>query len=285
MNTYAKLIEKFVSWAEASGEVKSVFVVGSRARTDRPADEFSDLDLVMVVNNPEYFIQSTEWLKNIGKYWASFIEGTAVGGGQERRVLFEDALDVDFAVFSEDAFKHAIETEDVQAVFKRGFRVLVDKIGMADALPSQSAERPVCPPPSEKDFLNLVNDFWYHTVWTTKKLQRGELWAAKMCVDNYMKWQLLRMIECHARAVNGQDYDTWHSGRFIDIWAEQRVREGLQGAFAHYDKKDMGRALLATMDLFRSLAVEAAEKSGFQYPDTADESTTGWVRKVLAELV
>jgi len=59
-------------------------------------------------------------------------------------------------------------------------------------------------PPAQDEFLDLINDFWYHTVWTAKKLRRGELWTAQGCSDSYMKlgmedaavvaasWRLLR---------------------------------------------------------------------------------------------
>lgn len=285
MNTYDELIKKFVSWAKTSCDVKSVFVVGSRSRIDHPADEYSDLDLVMVVTNPEYFLSSDQWLESIGDYWASFIERTTVGGGKERRVLFENALDVDFAIFSEKGFEQVIEKNEVQAVFKRGFRVLLDKNGWANALPKISIECQVYSPPTESEFLNFVNDFWYHSVWTTKKLLRGELWSAKSCVDSYMKQLLLKIIECHAHAIKSWDYDTWHNGRFLDVWAEQRVKQGLQGVFAHYDKNDIRLALLATMDLFRLLAIEVSEKMDFEYSNDADKKATDWVKKSLANLV
>jgi len=93
---------------------------------------------------------------------------------------------------------------------------------------------------------------------------------------------MLRMIEYHAHVMNGWDYDTWHDGRFLDIWAEQRVKEGLQSAFALYSRNDIGDALLATMDLFRLLAVEAAGKMNFEYPNDADENATEWVKNSLA---
>ena len=281
VNTYNKLIDRFISWAKASSDIKSVFIVGSHARTDHPADEYSDLDLVMIVTDPEHYISSTQWLANIGDYWISFVEKTAVGGGKERRVLFENAMDVDFAVFSEEGFTQAIKEVEIQAVFKRGFRILLDKSGFVDTLPHIAHEKNIQTKPMQREFLNLVNDFWYHSVWTVKKLQRGELWAAKSCLDCYMKEHLLGIIECHAHVMNGSEYDTWHNGRFLDKWADQKVKEGLQNAFSHYQKYDIGRALLATMDLFRLLAVEAAEKMNYKYPYDADKNATQWVKHSL----
>jgi aminoglycoside 6-adenylyltransferase len=283
LNRYDELIDRFISWAETSCDVISIFIVGSRARTDHPADDYSDLDLVIVVTDPEHFLKTDKWLKEIGSYWISFSEKT-VGGGVERRVVFENALDVDFLLFSEASFKQCIKQYEVQELFKRGNRVLLDKNGFANVLPEISTKCILYSPPTESEFLNLVNDFLYHSVWTVKKLLRGELWSAKSCVDCYMKGHLLRIIECHTHILKGWDYDTWHNGRFLDMWAEQKVKEGLQSVFAHYDINDIGHSLAATMDLFCLLAVEIADKMDFEYPNCADKNVNEWVKKSLSEL-
>ena len=92
--------------------------------------------------------------------------------------------------------------------------------------------------PEEGEFLNHVNDFWYHAVWTAKKLRRGELYTAKGCLDSHMKRRIREMAECHAWAVHGPNYDTWHEGRFLEKWANPRVVEGLRTAYASYDAAD-----------------------------------------------
>ncbi len=106
----------------------------------------------------------------------------------------------------------------------------------------------------------------------------------------YMKHLLLRMIEWHTRATNGWDYDTWHHGRFLERWADPRAVKGLRDAYAHYDEEeeeeeeeDVRRALLATMDLFRWLAIETAEQLSYPHPTLADEHATELARMLLAE--
>jgi aminoglycoside 6-adenylyltransferase len=146
-----------------------------------------------------------------------------------------------------------------------------------------SDEPPAPQPPTQNQFLNLVNDFWYHAVWVAKKLRRGELWTAKQCCDSYMKRALLTMIEWHASAASGWSADTWHNGRFLEQWADPRAVDGLRDAFAHYDAADVRRALLASMDLFRWLATETAGRLGYPYPTSADEHVTALVRSYLSE--
>jgi len=126
-----------------------------------------------------------------------------------------------------------------------------------------------------------VNDFWFHSVWTAKKLKRGELWTAKFCLDSYMKWKLLSIIEFYSHVKHGLEYKTWYGGRFIEEWSEKWIIDELSFCFSHYNSEDVKTALLATMRLFRSLAVEIANKLNYLYPKKADEYASAWVMSVL----
>jgi aminoglycoside 6-adenylyltransferase len=304
-----QLEQRFAAWAQAQPDIRVAVVVGSRARTDHPADEWSDLDIMVVTTRPERLLGSSNWLKNIGEYWFTFLEPTPTGGRMERRVLFEGALDVDFAVIPYGRIRQAArflpmlrkfpllfrllpkgmaqrireDLADAANIFGRGLRVLVDKEGLAAKLPLVFAEARPYRPPTQREFLNAVNDFWYHAVWTAKKLRRGELWWAKLCCDSHMARLLLEMIEWHAHAMQGADCDTWQLGRFLEEWADPRALAGLRHAFAHYDEDDIWRALLVSMDLYRWLAIETAERLGHPYPTAADERVTEWVSTCLSE--
>jgi aminoglycoside 6-adenylyltransferase len=282
---YERLIEKFVAWAQAEANVRAALVIGSRARTDHPADEWADLDIIVFAADIERYIASADWIEHIGVHWLTFIERTP-GGGWERRVLFDDGLDVDFALDPAAELAHLATgaiPPDAADIIQRGVRVLVDKDGLLARLSAVAPQVPPYQPPAESEFLNLVHDFWYHTVWTVKHLRRGEVWWAKSCCDMYLKERLRRMLEWHARAVNGPEHDTWMRGRFLEEWADPRAVAQLPHIFAHYDREDIARALRATMELFRWLAIETAERWEYSYPAAGERYATEWVGKLLAK--
>ncbi|NCC49193.1 MAG: hypothetical protein EOM13_09090, partial [Clostridia bacterium] len=249
-NHYDELIESIRRWAVNASDVQAVVIIGSRARAARPADEFSDLDLLVVATDIDRFYQTTDWLQAIGTPWLWFDEQTPAGM-MERRVLFDQALDVDFVFMPLSDLQNS--TNDLAlSTLQRGYRVLVDKVGISHDLKPVHAAGTKAVKPTESEFANDVNDFWFHTVWLTKKLLRGEVWMAKSCLDGYLKRILLRMAEHHAHIKNGWDYDTWFDGRFFDSWADPTVLKGIRYAYAHYDEDDIIRALRATMELFRT---------------------------------
>lgn len=282
MSRFETIISNFVQWGNSTDKIYAALVIGSQARTDHPADDNSDLDIIMVADEPSCFLKSNQWLEQIGNVNISFVENT-IGGGKERRILFDNALDVDFVILSPTNFMDAMGSSEV-SILKRGYRILIDKIGLASILPPAACEgtlKPLYIPPAEPEFVNMVNDFWYHTVWTAKKLNRGEVWTAKFCVDNYMKRMLFDFIECHAHTLHGMDYDTWHDGRFMEEWAEEWIIRKLAKCYAHYEEKDIENALLSTMELFRLISLEIAHKLDYKYPVKADTYASDWVIRAL----
>jgi aminoglycoside 6-adenylyltransferase len=269
--TYDTFLEKLSPWATGREDIRLMVIIGSRARTDRPVDLWSDLDLIVVTTNTDAYLSDEEWLKELGQAHITFLEGTAVGEFVERRVLFEGGLDVDFVPLPLDYIEKGWP-EEILGVFGRGFKVIVDKDGLTGSLPHVAAtvEKEVFQPPTEAQYLHLVNDFLYHAVWVAKKLGRGEVWTAKSCCDGMMKRQLLALTEWHAHLTSSDEVDTWHGGRFLEQWADPRMVAGLANAFAHYDRDDVWRALKGTQEVFRTLAVEVAEKLNYTYPMAAD---------------
>jgi aminoglycoside 6-adenylyltransferase len=272
------LIAAVVDWARETDDVRGVLLVGSQARRDTPADRWSDLDLVLFVDEPGRYAHDTAWVARFGTPALTFLEPTSVGGRVERRVLYEDGVDVDFPLLEATAARELAVTPGADVVLARGYLVLHDEIGIEDVLAELPAPEPRALPDAAA-FTQLASDFWHHGLWAAKKLRRGEVFSAISCLDGYMKWRLLELLEWHARAVDPA-VDTWHDGRFLERWADPGALAALERAYAHYDLRDVARALWETLDLFQGLEAETATRLGLEHPlDHAD------LRRRIAEVV
>ena len=281
MDKYSELIENIISFGNRDDRIIAIVMVGSQAREENTADQYSDLDLIMIVQDANYFVNANKWLSEIGKHHISFLEKT-IDGADEKRVLFDGALDVDFVILTENDAKAALINGDSQKMLCNGYRILVDKAGIKSLVPPQQLIRKPYVFPTEIVYVNVVNDFWYHAIWTSKKLLRGEFWAAKFCLDCNMKNKLLWMIEFYEHTRNKSNYNTWYNGRFVDSWAGEDIKTLLADSFAHYEKQDMISSLKKTMELFRHLAVCIAASVSYTYPMEADRYSSGWVDQNLS---
>ena len=279
VNTRMDLIEAAVAdWARERDDVRAAVVVGSQVRTDTPADRWSDLDIILILDDPEPYAESAAWVSEFGTAVLTFLEETPLGQ-RERRVLYETGEDVDLPLFPLSVLDRLEQSANAAALLARGYRLLVDETGLEDRLRNLVAVAPVSSRPSQADVGQLAADFWYHALWTAKKLRRGEVFTAIDCLDGYMKSRLVTLLEWHTLALD-QSVDTWHGGRFLERWADPGALSALERAFAHYDVRDVARALWETIDLFQGLEEETARRLELEVElDHAD------LRRRIAEVV
>jgi len=260
------MLDRIVAWAQSSGDVQAVLLLGSHARVDVPADEWSDIDLGVLVDEPARYLDSSDWLDEFGPVLLTVVEPSAVGGGWERRVLFESGIDVDFNVVPAElaaALDDVIDDPHVRAVLGRGVRVLVDKLGRASMLERVSAGPSV---PAESisvtAYRTLSHAFWFSLLGAAKKLRRGEVWVAKTSCDGALQERIVELLAWNVR-LQDPAADTWHRGRFLERWAGDTELRELRAASAMYDADDVARALRCSADLFERLETDCARRAGY----------------------
>jgi aminoglycoside 6-adenylyltransferase len=285
------LIEGVIAFARTRSDIRAVAIVGSRARTDHPADRWADTDFLIFATDPERYLGQTDWMKGLGQVRARSYNRT-VSGDDEWLVVFANDLDADFVFMASrrtasslsilkllhrfpslmrllpksaaSQIREAVPTG--ARMLARGIRVLIDKDGLFRRMQAALGEPQPWAPPTAEQFLACVNDFWCLAAKTAGKTRRGELYVARHWFDFIHQTSVLRMLEWHARIVHGSS-DTWHAGRFLEEWADPRAVRELRDAFPHYDEGDIRRSMLVTMELFRWLTRETAEGLRFTYPE------------------
>jgi len=285
---YEGIIGRFIAWAVRRPDVKAAFVVGSRARTVRPADEWSDLDVVMFADEPELLLEDPEWLNEMGDWDISFREPTAVGIWEERRVLFANGADGDFSILPA-RFIDEMETmqpgdflhQQAANVVARGYRVLVDKGGRLAPILSMMASTapPRHAPPTQAELDQMLADFWYHCPWTARKLRRGELAVAHECLNGNQRTLLLRLI----RWLSAGTTDTWHGTRYLEEWSPDPVYDHYARTFAQHDARDIVRALREMMDLVSSLGQQIASAYGLEIDPRPEAAARRWTAAILGD--
>lgn len=257
----SRFLDEVSRWATEQPDVRAAVLLGSQARVDAPADQASDVDVALFVENPAGYLDDAAWIRRFGEPLLSFRERTAVGGFEERRVLFRDGLEVDFAIVP--AAVAAEIPPEADAVFARGFRVLyTDGVSFPELEPS-SIETP---PPTQERFDQLVNDFWYHLLWSAKKLWRGEVLLAKQACDGWLTGRLVELARWRS-----DEADTWHGSRFFERWAGEELVAALGTTFARYDAEDVARALRVKGELFGRVEDEVAARFELTVPEDRPE--------------
>ena len=272
-------LSKVVDWANDRSDIVSLIMTGSRARPDGVVDAFSDYDLEIFTTEPQRYTSSSEWMTEIGDVWV-FLATESRRGCPTRLIIFDGGRKVDFSILPISALEETVATQRLDDLYQQGYLALVDKHGLAARLPQPSYSPAACRLPAEDEFRLTVEEFWFEAWHIPKYLSRGDLWVVKFR-DWTMKELLFRMLEWHATAVNGPDHDIAHIGIRMKDWTRPDIWERLHESFGHFDAGDSQRALIATVALFRDVALETAARLGYKYPQHVDDAIGGYIAGLM----
>ena len=115
-------IEDFIRWSKKRKEIRAVALVGSYAR--ETATESSDVDLVIITEKPQNYLENTEWIRVFGKAIAQKVED--YGKLTSLRVWYESGLEVEYGFTTRDWAKTPLDKGTMQ-VIDDGMRVLFEK--------------------------------------------------------------------------------------------------------------------------------------------------------------
>ena len=124
-----KFIASALDWFANRPDVHAVALVGSHARGSARPD--SDIDVVVVVQDPKTYLNDTSWTSMFGNVARAVVENW--GNVTSLRVFYSDGPEVEFG-FTTDAWCHLPPDPGTRAVVQAGCVVLFDRAQMLSAL-------------------------------------------------------------------------------------------------------------------------------------------------------
>ncbi|MCA9882843.1 MAG: aminoglycoside 6-adenylyltransferase [Anaerolineae bacterium] len=284
-NTVAEVFEPVVgaisAWAEKTPNVLAAVVLGSMANPGDKTDDFSDLDLTLVVNDLQPFLDDAAWFAPFAPYHTSYRESADIGQGIMDKVILDSYRMFDLSIFSmadlQGWMRASTDSKQAsQGFFRSSLLVLVDKIGIVHALTHDTDIDAIMyasdQPPSYAEYKTVVATFWYYMLRSLKHLHRGDWWRTAMTCNRELRGPLLQMVTWQAKVINGWDYETLYEGRYIQRWATPMVQDALPATYPQFNAISLRDALLATAELFNRLDVQVAPGLGFAHPDPGVQS-------------
>jgi predicted nucleotidyltransferase len=115
-------IDTLTSWASTQPDIMAVALVGSYAR--EAASETSDIDLVLLVNDPKVYLENTGWLKRFGPIEKQQTED--YGNVKSLRVWYDGGHEVEYGLTTRDWVQLPLD-EGTWRVIKDGMGILLER--------------------------------------------------------------------------------------------------------------------------------------------------------------
>ncbi len=123
-------LENFKQWATSQDNIETVALVGSYTKGAAKPD--SDIDLVIITNDPKSLLKDALWLKNFGQI--KEIKNEDWGLVQSLRVFYNNGLEVEFGITTLEWAKTNPVDPGTKRVISNGVKIIYDKNGILQSL-------------------------------------------------------------------------------------------------------------------------------------------------------
>ncbi len=262
-SNHKAVVDRFTAACQADRRVVASALGGSYARGT--TDEHSDIDFGLVTtdeDHDEFRETIDEFARLLGE--PAFLEN--FDNPMFAFIILPDGTEIEISLGRESQFDQIQYGPYVTLVDKKG---ILDGVVFTGRQPSQAEQ--------VETLRRQVYWFWHDLSHFTKAMGRGQLlWAGGQL-------EVLRQI-CVNLARMSQDF----SAKAI---AYEKVDEALseqqllsfQPTFSTMEEGELLRAGLATIQLYRNLAVPLAEEHGIVYPDSLDRAMSGRLEHLVSQ--
>lgn len=130
MQNIGSFLDALRAWAGTQPDIRAVILVGSYARG--AARDDSDVDVVVMTETPQRYLQDEGWLGTFGL--ASIVQDEDWGMVQSRRTFYSSGLEVEFSITTPQWAETQPLDEGTREVIAGGAQTVYDPRGIAAAL-------------------------------------------------------------------------------------------------------------------------------------------------------
>ncbi len=122
INDIRDFLDNFLAWASAHGDMQAIALVGSYARGE--AREDSDIDLVLLTDRPQQYLEDIKWIERFGVMKKHQTED--YGKLTSIRVWYQNGVEVEYGITTPDWAAIPLDA-GTQQVLRGGMRVLFER--------------------------------------------------------------------------------------------------------------------------------------------------------------
>jgi len=170
------LLDALMAYFETNEDVLGLLLFGSCSKPDFPRDDWSDLDILVVVKDDKIdeFFPAVEWITTFGRLY-TYSQSSDVFKFVTR-LCFENFNRIDFVITTEEKLANVNQWPSVP--FFAGTKALLSRSKVVEEIASQGSFPYILSLRTEDQFLELVRNFRFKSMQAVYKVVRNDLLIA-----------------------------------------------------------------------------------------------------------
>ena len=278
MRTQDEVMDLILRVANGDDRIRAVLLGGSRVNRNVPEDILQDFDITYVVSEMESLLQDHNWIDVFGERLILQMPEEMTIGEKDKHcfhylMLFKDGVRIDLTLLPLSALETGYKPGSLTVL-------LLDKDNLFEKLPTPTDADYRIKRPTEQEFKDCCNEFWWVSTYVAKGLWRHELIYAKATLENVVRLMFLKMIEWYIGAQTEFKVSLGKSGRNVKQHVSPELYQKILSTYQDSDINNTWLSLFTMTSTFSELANEVACGLGFRYNMVEEENVTGYLKSI-----
>ncbi|ACK94690.1 MULTISPECIES: aminoglycoside 6-adenylyltransferase [Bacillus cereus group] len=280
MRTEKEMLDVIINTAIEDERIRAVIMNGLRVNPNVKRDCFQDYDIMYVVNDIQSFTSNHNWVHRFGEIMIVQMpeEMSLVQPDEDGKfpylMQFMDGNRIDLTLVPVELIKKFVGQDSLS-------KLLLDKDNCLEEFPPASDKDYLVKKPTEKEFLDCCNEFWWCSTNIAKGLWREELSYAKGMLEGPVRDMFIVMLEWYIGMKTDFTVNTGKFGKHFEQYIEEDMWEQFKRTFSNAEYENIWESFFVMGDLFREVANEIANTYEYQYPQD-DDKVTNYLKHVKA---
>jgi aminoglycoside 6-adenylyltransferase len=279
MRNEKEMMDLILKTAIQDDRIRAVLMNGSRTNPNVKKDIFQDYDIVYIVKKIESFTSDHSWVDVFGERIMmqmpedKVIPPAANTGHFIYLMQFADGNRIDLNLIPLDKMEELFGHDSLSLL-------LLDKDHLIGSLPPSDDRDYLIKRPSEKEFLDTCNEFWWICMNISKGIWREELPYAMFMYEQINRNVLIRMIEWSIGIDTSFTKSAGKLGKNIEDFLEKDEWNEFLATYPSADYESLWKSLFNMCDLFRKIAIRVANQLDFDYQYDEDKNVTVYLKQI-----
>ncbi len=279
MRSGDELKKLIIDKAISDDRIRAVLLNGSRANSKILADKYQDFDIVYIVNNLTSFISDHSWTNIFGDRIIWQLPDDTTFGEQEDKelvdfhylMLFKDDNRIDLTLFPINKIEKKFRLDSLTIVW-------LDKDNIFSNIDKPTDFDYLIKRPTEKEFADACNEFWWVSTYVAKGLLRNEITYSKEMLETVVRPMFMKLIEWFIGIETNFSVSFGKCGKFMKQHLSSKQYDKILATYSDQQVENNWKSLFIMTELFGEFAITVAAKLNFQYNSNEEENVMTYLK-------